>query len=155
MSIYRKSCRVTERVQMKKMFAAGLSVKQISTKLRVVERIVTEVIEGKWDAKEKAATLAAMKANEDKLLGKASEEANRIAQIAAAAAAAITGQSPVADPAALRKQIEAEVRAEMALKPVELSPQQRAANTRKANKLEQEKAQAEEAEVGEESGQAA
>jgi len=118
---------------MKKLFAAGRSVEDISTKLRVEQRIVTEVIEGKWDSKEKAMTLAAMKRNEEKLTGKATEEANKIAQIAAAAAAAITGQSPVVDPDALRKQIEAEVRAEMEAKPEELSPQARGHITRKEN----------------------
>jgi len=99
---------------MKKLYAAGVSVKDISIKLRVNDGIVTEVIEGKWDAKEKAMTLAAMKKNEEKLMGKADAESNKIAQIAAAAAAAINGQSPVVDKAALRREIEAELRAEMA-----------------------------------------
>jgi hypothetical protein len=135
MSIYRNSCRITERVQMKKQFAQGVTVKQLSVKLRVNEKVITEVVEGKWDALEKSQTLAAMKANELKTIGAADAEANKIAQIAAAAAAAINGQSPVVDPIALRKEIEAQVRAEMAaeIKAVELSPQQRAANTRKAN----------------------
>ena len=114
MSINRNSCRQTERVAMKKMFASGFSVKQISTKLRVAESVITEVVEGKWDSKEKAMTLAAMEKNRIDLLGKADEESNRIAQIAAAAAAAINGQSPVIDKDALRKEIEAELRAEMA-----------------------------------------
>jgi len=114
MSIQRTSCRVTERVQMKKLFAMGHSVKQISTQLRVVEETVTEVIEGKWDSKEKAMGLAAMEKNKNDLLGKADAEANKIAQIAAAAAAALHGQSPVIDREALRAEIEAQVRAEMA-----------------------------------------
>ncbi len=142
MSIYRKSCRITERVQMKKYFAQGKSVKDISKKLRVVESVVTDVVEGKWDATEKKQTLAAMKANEEKMIGKADAEANKIAQIAAAAAAAIQGQSPVADQVALRNRIEAEIRAEIALEasektteaPVELTAGQRGAATRKANK---------------------
>ena len=136
MSLYRKSCRVTERVMMKKMYAIGQNITQISTKLRVDEGIVTDVVEGKWDVQEKKMTLAAMKRNQDKLAGKAEAETNKIAQIAAAAAAAISGQSPVVDPAALRAKIEAEVRAEIAgelVPTTELSPQQRAANTRKAN----------------------
>jgi hypothetical protein len=137
MSIYRDSCRVTERVAMKKLFAQGQGVKQISTRLRVHERIVTEVVEGKWDAQEKAQTLASMEANRLKTIGKIDAESNKIAQIAAAAAAAITGQTKVVDEASLRAKIEAEVRAEMAAQltppPVELSPQKRAAITRKAN----------------------
>jgi len=130
MSIQRTSCRITERVQMKKLYAMGQSVKQISTQLRVVESVITEVIEGKWDSKEKAMALAAMEKNKTDLLGKADAEANKIAQIAAAAAAAINGQNPVVDREALRAEIEAQVRAEMAQ---ELSPQKRAANTRKVN----------------------
>jgi hypothetical protein len=115
---------------MKKLYAMGQSVKQISTQLRVVESVITEVIEGKWDSKEKAMALAAMEKNKTDLLGKADAEANKIAQIAAAAAAAINGQNPVVDREALRAEIEAQVRAEMAQ---ELSPQKRAANTRKVN----------------------
>jgi len=130
MSIQRTSCRITERVQMKKLYAMGQSVKQISTQLRVVESVITEVIEGKWDSKEKAMALAAMEKNKTDLLGQADAEANKIAQIAAAAAAAINGQNPVVDREALRAEIEAQVRAEMAQ---ELSPQKRAANTRKVN----------------------
>ena len=133
MSIYRKSCRITERVQMKKYFAQGKSVKDISTKLRVVEAVITEVVEGVWDATEKAQTIAAMKVNEEKMLGKAAAEANKIAQIASAAAAAIQGQSPVVDQVALRARIEAEIRAEIAAEPVELTSGQKAAATRKAN----------------------
>ena len=136
MSIYRNSCRMTERVTMKKMFAGGHSIKQISTKLRVREEIVTEVVEGKWDSKEKSMALVAMKKNEELMLGKADAESNKIAQIAAAAAAAINGQSPVVNQAALRAEIEAEIRAEMAQEkaPVEeLTPQQRGAITRKEN----------------------
>ena len=137
MSIYRKSCRITERVQMKKYFAQGKSVKDISTKLRVVESVITEVVEGVWDATEKRQTLAAMKVNEEKMIGKADAEANKIAQIASAAAAAIQGQSPVVDQVALRNKIEeeirAEIRAEIAAKPVELTSGQKAAATRKAN----------------------
>jgi hypothetical protein len=131
MSIYRNSCRQTERVTMKKMFSQGYNLEQISVKLRVAPKIISEVVEGKWDSKEKAMTLAAMEKNRIDLIGKADAESNKIAQIAAAAAAAINGQSPVVDRDALRKEIEAELRAEMA---AELSPQQRGANTRKANK---------------------
>jgi hypothetical protein len=131
MSIYRNSCRQTERVTMKKMFAQGFNLEQISVKLRVAPHIIGEVVEGKWDSKEKAMALQAMENNRVALLGKADEESSRIAQIAAAAAAAINGHSPVVDKDALRKEIEAELRAEMA---AELSPQQRGANTRKANK---------------------
>ena len=146
MSIKRNSCRVTERVTMKKLFAMGVSVKDISTKLRVMEPVISDVIEGNWDKKEKALTLAAMEANTIKLQGKADEDANRIAQIAAAAAAAIQGHAPVVDREALRKQIEVEIRAEIAAEATpsivetvaklggdELSPQQRGALTRKAN----------------------
>jgi hypothetical protein len=134
MSIYRNSCRITERVQMKKLFSQGYSVKQISTKLRVLEPVVTDVVEGKWDASEKAQTLAAMQNNKDKMLGEVDREANKIAQIAAAAAAAIAGQQKVVDPVALRAEIEAQVRAEMAeAKTPELTPQQRGAITRKEN----------------------
>jgi hypothetical protein len=137
MSIYRKSCRQTERVTMKKLYSYGKSVTDIATQLRVDESIVKEVIEGVWDSTEKALTLAAMEKNKQATIGKADAESNKIAQIAAAAAAAINGQSPVVDQAALRAKIEAEVRAEMAAEatPVveELTPQQRGANTRKAN----------------------
>lgn len=141
MSIYRKSCRVTERVMMKKMYAVGQSIDQISTKLRVDETIVTEVVEGKWDSKEKKMALLAMQKNQEALAGKADAESNKIAQIAAAAAAAISGQSPVVDPVALRAKIEAEVRAEIAgelVPTTELSPQQRGAATRKANAAQAE-----------------
>ncbi len=140
MSIKRNSCRITERVAMKKMFAAGLSVMQISTKLRVNEPTITEVVEGKWDKSEKAMTLAAMERNTIELQGKADAESNKIAQIAVAAAAAIAGHSPVVDKEALRKEIEAEIRAEIAAesKPAELSPQQRGAITRKANEAAEE-----------------
>jgi len=114
MSIYRKSCRLSERISMKKLFAQGVPVSVISDKLRVQPAIITEVLEGKWDSKEKAMALAAMDKNKELALGKIDAEANKIAQIAAAAAAAINGQSPVLDQAALRAQIEAEIRAEMA-----------------------------------------
>lgn len=114
MSIKRTSCRVTERVQMKKLFAMGRSVTRISNQLRVDEETVTEVIEGKWDSKEKAMALAAMEKDKNDLLGKADAEATKIAQIAAAAAAAINGQSPVIDKEALRAEIEAQIRAEIA-----------------------------------------
>ena len=111
MSIKRTSCRVTERVQMKKLFAMGRSVTRISNQLRVDEETVTEVIEGKWDSKEKAMALAAMEKDKNDLLGKADAEATKIAQIAAAA---INGQSPVIDKEALRAEIEAQIRAEIA-----------------------------------------
>ena len=114
MSIKRTSCRVTERVQMKKLFAMGRSVTRISNQLRVDEETVTEVIEGKWDSKEKAMALAAMEKDKNDLLGKADAEATKIAQIAAAAAAAINGQSPVIDKEALGAEIEAQIRAEIA-----------------------------------------
>ena len=114
MSIKRTSCRVTERVQMKKLFAMGRSVTRISNQLRVDEETVTEVIEGKWDSKEKAMALAAMEKDQNDLLGKADAEATKIAQIAAAATAAINGQSPVIDREALRAEIEAQIRAEIA-----------------------------------------
>ena len=114
MSIKRTSCRVTERVQMKKLFAMGRSVTRISNQLRVAEETVTEVIEGKWDSKEKAMALAAMEKDQNDLLGKADAEATKIAQIAAAATAAINGQSPVIDREALRAEIEAQIRAEIA-----------------------------------------
>jgi len=140
MSIIRNSCRATERVAMKKQFARGESADQISKRLRVSTQIVTEVVEGKWDATEKALALRAMEKNQQEQLGKADAEANKIAQIAAAAAAAINGQSPVVDADALRAKIEAEVRAEMS---TELTRGQKAAATRKANQeaaLEQEEA---------------
>ena len=111
MSIKRTSCRVTERVQMKKLFAMGRSVTRISNQLRVDEETVTEVIEGKWDSKEKAMALAAMEKDKNDLLGKADAEATKIAQTAAAA---INGQSPVIDKEALRAEIEAQIRAEIA-----------------------------------------
>ena len=114
MSIKRTSCRVTERVQMKKLFAMGRSVTRISNQLRVDEETVTEVIEGKWDSKEKAMALAAMEKDKNDLLGKADAEATKTAQIAGAAAAAINGQSPVIDKEALRAEIEAQIRAEIA-----------------------------------------
>jgi len=128
---------------MKKLFLNGVPVKDISTKLRIHQNIITDVIEGKWDEKEKAMTLVAMKRNEEELVGKADAEASKIAQIASAAAAAIQGHSQVVDPAALRVKIEAEIRAEMALEssektPVELTAGQRGAATRKANKEAQE-----------------
>jgi hypothetical protein len=125
---------------MKKQFARGESADQISKRLRVSTQIVTEVVEGKWDATEKALALRAMEKNQQEQLGKADAEANKIAQIAAAAAAAINGQSPVVDADALRAKIEAEVRAEMS---TELTRGQKAAATRKANQeaaLEQEEA---------------
>ncbi len=149
MSLKRKSCRATERVTMKKLFAKGETVAFISDRLRVEPNIIIQVVEGEWDSTEKAMTLVAMEKNKKDLIGKADEESSRIAQIAAAAAAAITGQSQVVDPAALRKEIEAQVRAEIAAeKPAEtepspeptpeptpeiLSPQQRGANKRKEN----------------------
>lgn len=132
MSIYRASCRITERVEMKKLYAKGVPIEEISGILRVQPQIITDVVEGKWDKLEKAMTLEAMKANEEKLLGKQDAEANRIAQIAAAAAAAINGQAPVVDANALRAEIEAQVRAEMA-EEVTLTRGQKAAATRKAN----------------------
>ena len=92
----------------------GRSVTRISNQLRVAEETVTEVIEGKWDSKEKAMALAAMEKDKNDLLGKADAEATKIAQIAAAAAAAINGQSPVIDREALRAEIEAQIRAEIA-----------------------------------------
>jgi hypothetical protein len=134
MSIYRNSCRTTERVTMKKLFANGFSVKEISTKLRVQEHIITDVVEGKWDSKEKAMTLAAMERNKEALIGKADAESTKIAQIAAAAAAAIQGQTLVADPAAMRAKIEAEIRAEIAAEVPVLTQGQKAAATRAKNK---------------------
>jgi hypothetical protein len=150
MSIYRKSCRQTERVKMKKWFDQGYSVDWISNQIRVQPHIIVEVVEGRWDSKEKAMTLAAMEANREALVGKADEEANKIAQIAAAAAAAITGQSPVIDPDALRRKIEAEIRAEIAAEQVvtevpELTAGQRGAATRKANKEAREQDEQEDA----------
>jgi hypothetical protein len=134
MSIYRKSCRPTERVKMKKWFDQGWSIDQISTQLRVEPHIIVEVVEGRWDSKEKAMTLVAMEKNREEMAGKADAESNKIAQIAAAAAAAVSGQSLVVDREALRREIEAQVRAEMeAEKPVELTSGQKAAATRKAN----------------------
>jgi len=136
---------------MKKLFAKGETVANISDKLRVEPHIIIQVVEGEWDSTEKAMTLVAMEKNKKDLIGKADEESSRIAQIAAAAAAAITGQSQVVDPAALRKEIEAQVRAEIAAEakapeptepspepspeptPEILSPQQRGANKRKEN----------------------
>jgi hypothetical protein len=136
MSIYRNSCRQTERVTMKKLFAQGKSVTQISSALRVNPAIITDVIEGKWDDTEKALTKAAMLKNQEAITGKADAESNKIAQIAAAAAAAVSGQAQVVDPAALRKEIEAQVRAELEAekdKPLELTSGQKGAATRKAN----------------------
>ena len=155
MSIYRNSCRVTERVAMKKLHAQGYSSKEISKKLRVHVPIIDQVLSGSWDSLEKEQGLVQMKLNEEKMADKRDAEANKIAQIAAAAAAAIQGQMGAATSTdTLRAEIEAQVRAEIAAESQpELTRGQKGAATRAANKAAQEQENAKEDAIQEDAHQ--
>lgn len=110
MAIKRHSCRVTERIRMRKLEAQGKSIPQISNATSVHEHIVDEVLSGRWAASEKKGKIQ-LKLNNERRAKEKDNEA--VVQAAAIAAATVT---------ALR-----------AVESAELSPQQRGAITKKAN----------------------
>jgi hypothetical protein len=123
---------------MRNLALAGYSIPQISNATSVRENIVSDVLDGTWDAAEKAQQKEQKAVNAKRKTEKADARVQEAAAIAAATAQALQGAGVLPDN--------------------ELSPQQRAANTRKANreaKLEQEEAEAEAAQAGEEPNAAA
>lgn len=138
MPLYKSGCRATDRTQMKKMQLQGFTPNRIAESVRVDLDIVKEVLSGAWDEKETEAAKRQQKLNSERITGKFKEEQDKISMIAAAAAQAVKAsmtKDPVVDESAIRAEIEAQVRAEMA---GELTRGQKAAATRAANKAAQE-----------------
>jgi hypothetical protein len=136
MPLLKQGCRATERTEMKKLQLQGYNAKQISEKVRVNLAVVTDVLSGSWDEKETEAAKRQQKLNAERITGRQKEEQDKISMIAAAAAHAVKASmtsDPVVDEDAIRAEIEAKVRAELAAEQ-ELTRGQKAAATRAANK---------------------
>jgi len=116
MPLYKKGCRAVDRTSAKKLHMQGYNTQFIANQLRIEPAIIEDVLSGNWDEKETEVAKRQQKLNAERLGAKKQEEADRIAQIAAAAAHAIQSAPALpkaVDEQALRAEIEAQVRAEM------------------------------------------
>ena len=116
MPIKRNSCRVTERTRMRKMSAEGFTVGQIANAVSVREDVVQTVVDGTWEAQEKA------------------QKADQV--ISDAKRADAGRQQKIDDAAAIAVATAQAIRAADA----ELSPQQKGALTKKLNREQEEAA---------------
>lgn len=128
MAIKRHSCRISERKRMREMQSEGYKVQQISNAVSVHEHIVTDVLDGTWEAAEQAHKKQQKINDEARRLEAENKEQNQAAIVAGAVVTAIDNKAKEDE---LRAQIRAELEAEQE---EELSPQKRAAITRKKNK---------------------
>ena len=142
MPLHKAGCRATERTEMKKLQLQGYNAAKIAEKVRVNLAVVTDVLSGSWDEKETEAAKRQQKLNAERITGRHKEEQDKITMIAAAAAHAVKASmtnDPVVDEDAIRAEIEAKVRAEIAQEQ-ELTRGQKAAATRAANKAQEDAA---------------
>lgn len=104
MAIKRNSCRISERKRMKDLHARGFSIPQISNAVSVHEHIVTQVLDGSWDALEKEGRVQQKKNDAARLEEVEKQKVADAAVVATAVVQALSQeQQDAADEKELRK----------------------------------------------------